>query len=208
MRAPILAILPEHPQPRVIDRAVSLLEAGELIVYPTDSYYGIGCDLFNKKALDKLYRVKGRDRRKPFAFVVPDLSEVARYAKVSNFAYRALRHLTPGPYTFILEATRLVPSVMQTRQKEVGIRVPESAVARALAERLGRPIVSTSATDPHGEPLISAGDVQDTLSHAVSLILDSGVLQNEPSTVISLVGDRVEILRQGKGDVSELLGRG
>ncbi|MFN7133545.1 MAG: L-threonylcarbamoyladenylate synthase, partial [Myxococcales bacterium] len=104
MRAPILAILPDHPQPRVIERAVALLEAGELIAYPTDTYYGIGCDLLNKKALEKLYQVKGRDRRKPLAFVVHDLSEVARYAKVSNFAYRTLRHLTPGPYTFILEA--------------------------------------------------------------------------------------------------------
>ncbi|MBL8910016.1 MAG: Sua5/YciO/YrdC/YwlC family protein, partial [Archangium sp.] len=111
--APIVEVDAHRPQPRTIDRAAEVLEGGGLIAYPTDTYYGIGCDLFSKKAIDRLYGIKNRDRKKPLAFLCPDLSEVAQYAKVSNFAYRIMKQLTPGPVTFVLEATRLVPDMMQ-----------------------------------------------------------------------------------------------
>jgi tRNA threonylcarbamoyl adenosine modification protein (Sua5/YciO/YrdC/YwlC family) len=205
MAAPIFSIDPEHPQPRLLDRAVTVLERGEVIAYPTDTYYGLGCDLLNKKAIDKLYLLKGHDRRRPMSVLVPDLAEVARYAKVSNYAYRLLRHLTPGAYTFVLEATRLVPEVMQTRQKTVGIRVPDDAVVRGLCERLGRPLVTTSAAKAGGEVLIGADEIQDEFGHGLAIIFDGGVRHSEPSTVISLLGDKVEVLRQGKGDVSAIL---
>jgi tRNA threonylcarbamoyl adenosine modification protein (Sua5/YciO/YrdC/YwlC family) len=124
---------------------------------------------------------------------------VAKYGHVSNFAYRTMKSLTPGAFTFILEATRLVPDAMMTKQKQVGIRVPDSVIARELAAALGRPIVTTSATDTEGEPLTDARDIKESLGHGLDLILDGGVRLMEPSTVVSLIGDSLEVLRQGKG---------
>ena len=199
MAAPILEVDPVHPQPRQVARAVAVLRDGGLVAYPTDTYYAIGCDLFSRKAIERLYQLKGRDRRKPLSFLCPDLSDVAKYGHVSTFAYRVMRQLTPGAFTFILPATRLVPEVMQTKQKQVGIRVPDSPLARELASGLGNPIVTTSAAAEEGEPLSDAKDVKDELGNRVDLILDAGIQAAEPSTVVSLIGDQIEILRQGKG---------
>ena len=206
MAAPILAVDPIHPQPRHVDKAVQLLEDGGLIAYPTDTYYGIGCDLFSKKAIDRLYALKDRDRKKPFSFLCPDLSDVAKYAHVSNFAYRTMRQLTPGPFTFVLEATRVVPMMMQTKQKQVGIRVPQAPLMLEISKRLGRPVVTTSATDKDGKPLIDAKDIKEALGNRLDLILDGGVQPSEPSTIVSLIGDRIEVVRQGKGIIVGLEG--
>jgi tRNA threonylcarbamoyl adenosine modification protein (Sua5/YciO/YrdC/YwlC family) len=197
--APIIEVDPVHPQPRTVERAVKVLEDGGLIAYPTDTYYGVGCDLNSKKAIDRLYGVKNRDRKKPLAILCPDLSDVAKYAKVSNFAYRIMRQLTPGPFTFVLEATKLVPDMMQTRQKQVGIRVPQAPLMLAIAAMLGRPIVTTSATDMDGRVLTDAKEIKDELGQRLDLILDGGVQPDEPSTVVSLIDDQIEVLRQGKG---------
>jgi len=197
--APILEVSSVHPQPRHVQRAAEVLEAGGLIAYPTDTYYGIGCDLTSKRAIDKLYAVKGRDRRKPLAFLCPDLSDVARYARVSNFAYRTMRQLTPGPFTFVLEATRLVPEMMQSKQKQVGIRVPQAPLMLAIAAKLGRPIVTTSATDADGAGLTDAKSIKEILGNRLDLILDGGEQPSEPSTIVSLIGDQIAVLRQGKG---------
>ncbi len=197
--APIVEVDPVHPQPRLVERAAKVLEDGGLIAYPTDTYYGIGCDLESKKAIDRLYAVKGRDRKKPLAFLCPDLSDVARYALVSKFAYRTMRQLTPGPFTFVLEATKLVPEMMRTKQRQVGIRVPQAPLMLAIAAKLGRPIVTTSATDAEGTVLTDAADIKENLGARLDLILDGGVQPNEPSTIVSLIGDQIEILRQGKG---------
>jgi tRNA threonylcarbamoyl adenosine modification protein (Sua5/YciO/YrdC/YwlC family) len=199
--APIIEVNADHPQPRHVQRAVEILSNGGVIAYPTDTYYGLGCDLGSKKGIEKLYQLKGRDRKKPLSFLCPDLSDVAKYAHVSNFAYRTMKGLTPGAFTFVLEATRLVPEVMMTKQKQVGIRVPDSGLARALAAALGRPIVTTSATNEEGEPLIDAKDIKDVLGNRLELILDGGVQLMEPSTVVSLVDDHIEVLRQGKGQL-------
>ncbi len=199
MAAPILEVNADHPQPRHVQRAVEILERGGVIAYPTDTYYGLGCDLGSKKAIERLYQLKARDRKKPLSFLCPDLSDVAKYAHVSNFAYRTMKSLTPGAFTFILKATRLVPETMMTKQKQVGIRVPDSELARALASALGRPIVTTSATDDEGEPLIDAKDIKESLGHGLDLILDGGVKLMEPSTVVSLEHDTLEVLREGKG---------
>lgn len=199
--APIIEVNAEHPQPRHVQRAVEVLSSGGLIAYPTDTYYGLGCDLGSKKGIERLYKLKGRDRKKPLSILCPDLSDVAKYAHVSNFAYRTMKSLTPGAFTFILEATRLVPEAMMSKQKQVGIRVPDSELARALAAALGRPIVTTSATDAEGEPLIDAKDIKDALGHGLDLILDGGVRLMEPSTVVSLLDDQLEVLRQGKGQL-------
>ncbi len=197
--APIIEVDPVHPQPRTIERAVKVLEDGGLIAYPTDTYYGVGCDLNSKKAIDRLYGVKNRDRRKPLAILCPDLSDVAKYAKVSNFAYRIMRQLTPGPFTFVLEATKLVPDMMQSKQKQVGIRVPQAPLMLAIAAMLGRPIVTTSATDMDGVVLTDAKEIKEALGQRLDLILDGGPQPDEPSTVVSLIDDQIEVLRQGKG---------
>jgi tRNA threonylcarbamoyl adenosine modification protein (Sua5/YciO/YrdC/YwlC family) len=199
--APIIEVNADFPQPRHIQRAVEILSSGGVIAYPTDTYFGLGCDLGSKKGIEKLYKLKGRDKKKPLSFLCPDLSDVAKYAHVSNFAYRTMKSLTPGAFTFILEATRLVPEAMMSKQKQVGIRVPDSELARALAAALGRPIVTTSATDAEGEPLIDAKDIKDALGHGLDLILDGGVRLMEPSTVVSLLDDQLEVLRQGKGQL-------
>jgi tRNA threonylcarbamoyl adenosine modification protein (Sua5/YciO/YrdC/YwlC family) len=197
--APIVEVDPVHPQPRLVERAAKVLEDGGLLAYPTDTYYGIGCDLLNKKAIDRIYALKGRDRKKPLAFLCPDLSDVARYAQVSNFAYRTMRQLTPGPFTFVLTATRLVPEMMQSKQKQVGIRVPQAPLMLAISARLGRPIVTTSATTEEGEVLVDARSIKEALGARLDLILDGGPQPAEPSTVVSLIGDQLEVLRQGKG---------
>jgi tRNA threonylcarbamoyl adenosine modification protein (Sua5/YciO/YrdC/YwlC family) len=202
--ARILPISPEHPEPHRVHRAVAILEAGGVIAFPTDSYYGLGCDLANKKAIERIYALKARDRRKPLSVICSDLSEISRYAKVSNFAYRALKRLTPGPFTFVLEATREIPDALESKQHTVGIRIPNAPVALALVEMLGRPLVSTSAAAPDGEPLIDPQEILDVFGHGLDLIIDGGYQLHEPSTVLSLIGDEVEILRQGKGEIRNL----
>jgi len=204
--APIQPIDPVHPQPRHVQRAVSLLEGGGLVAYPTDTYYAIGCDLFQKKAMERLASLKGRDGRKPFAFLCADLGEVAKYAIVSNENYRLMRRLLPGPYTFVLEATRLTPRTALTRQRQVGVRVPKAPVAIALVRGLARPLATTSAALPsHGEPLTDARDIQEHLGHSIDLILDGGVTLNQPSTVLDLTGPVPAVLREGKGTLAGVI---
>jgi len=200
MAANIQVIDSAHPQPHHIGRAVALLEAQGVIAYPTDTYYGIGCDIFSKKAIERVYRLKQRDRRKPLSFICADLADITQYAKVSNHAYRVLRRLTPGPFTFVLEATRVVPEILATKQKQVAIRVPDCPIAQALVRGLGRPLLSTSASNPDGEVLIDPVDIKDHLGYGLDLIIDGGYQLNEPSTVLSLVDDEVSVLREGKGD--------
>ena len=197
MSSPLAQIDVEHPQPRAIQRAVAALENGELIAYPTDSCYALGCDARARRAVERLYALKGRDHRKPFALLVPDLSDVARYAIVSNFAYRVLRQHTPGAFTFVLPATRLVPELLLNKQKQVGIRVPAAPVATELARALAGPLVTTTATGEDGEPLADPRDIKERYGHALALVLDAGLQAGHPSTVVSLLEDAVTILRQG-----------
>ena len=201
MAAPILLVDAQHAQPRHVARAVTVLQNGGLIAYPTDTFYAYGCDLFSKKGTERLYHLKGRPKDRPLTFVCADLSDLSRYASVTNFAHRVLRSLTPGAFTFILDATRLVPDAMRMPKGQVGIRVPDSPLVRTLAAELGHPLTATSATDPEGVVLTDAHDVKQVLGQGVDLILDGGVQLNEPSTVVSLVGDQLEVLRQGKGIV-------
>jgi tRNA threonylcarbamoyl adenosine modification protein (Sua5/YciO/YrdC/YwlC family) len=204
-RAPIQPIDPLHPQPRHIARAVAVLAGGGLVSYPTDTYYAIGCDLFQKRAIERMALLKQRDPKKPFAFLCGDLGEVAKYAIVDNEAFRLLRRLLPGPYTVILPATRVVPRTALTRQRSVGVRVPDAPVALALVHRLGRPLATTSAAVGGDEPLLDAADIQERLGHGLDLILDGGLKLNEASTVIDLTGSRPVVLRQGKGRVEGVL---
>jgi len=198
----LVAIHPEHPEPRKIQRAVEALQAGEIIAYPTDTVYGLGCDLTNRKAVERLYAIKRMDRRQPLAFICPDLSGIARWAIVENAQYRVLRHFLPGPYCFILGASREVPKLLQTKQSTVGIRVPDNAVCQALARELGRPIISTAAADPDGEPLIDTDDIVERFK-GLAMVLDGGVGKTIPTSVIDLTKGHAEIVREGAGAVDE-----
>jgi tRNA threonylcarbamoyl adenosine modification protein (Sua5/YciO/YrdC/YwlC family) len=184
---------------------VTALSGGGLVAFPTDSYYGLGCDLFDKRAIERIYLLKQLPRTQSLSFICQDLAEIARYAMVDNAAYRVLRRKVPGPFTFILPATRLVPDLVLRRQKTVGIRIPDSPIALELVRRLGHPIISTSAATPGGEVLIDARDIKEQLGHGLELILDGGTLANQPSSVIDLSGPEPVVTRVGKGDVSDLL---
>ncbi len=203
--AVMLSVHPQSPQGRHIARAVEMLRDDGVVVYPTDTVYGLGCDITSKRGVERIVRVKGRDPKKPMSFVCADLTHISRYARVSNFAYRVLKRFLPGGYTFVLEASREVPKLLLTKQKTVGIRVPDHAVALALVRELGNPILSTSANRTGGEPLNDPREIQDVLGKEVDAILECGVLPRVPSTVVSLVDDRVEVLRQGAGDASYFL---
>jgi tRNA threonylcarbamoyl adenosine modification protein (Sua5/YciO/YrdC/YwlC family) len=201
----MLSVYPQNPQGRHITRTVEVLRDHGVVVYPTDTVYGLGCDITSKKAVERITRIKGRDPKKPMSFVCADLTDISRYARVSNFAYRALRRFLPGPYTFVLEASREVPKMLLTRQKTVGIRIPDHATALALVKELGNPILSTSANPSGSDPLSNPAEIQDVLGKQVDIIFDCDVLPQIPSTVVSLVRDRVEVLRQGAGDASYFL---
>jgi tRNA threonylcarbamoyl adenosine modification protein (Sua5/YciO/YrdC/YwlC family) len=192
----LISINPKNPQKRLVNKVVEVLERGGLIVYPTDTFYGIGCDLFNKRAITRIYQLKRRPLTKPFSFVCADLKDISIYAKVSNYAYRVMRRSLPGPYTFILEGTRLVPKLMLTSRRTVGIRVPNNKICLAIVKSLGRPIISTSIN------LAEPSEIHDTYSSSVEIVIDGGVISYEPSTVISLVDDNPEVLREGKGEIN------
>lgn len=198
----LLAINPDHPEPRKVRRAVDVLAEGGVIAYPTDTVYGLGCDLTNKHAIDRLYAIKRMDRSHPLSFVCPDLSDIARYALVDNQVYRVLRRFLPGPYTFILAATREVPKLVQMKRKTVGIRVPASETVRALARELGRPIISSTAARPGEEPLVDPREIDSTF-RGLGLVLDAGAGGLVPTTVIDLTQSPPEIVRVGAGSVDD-----
>ncbi len=198
----LLAINPQNPQGRHIQRVVEALRQGNVIAYPTDTIYGIGCDIFNRKGVRKIYQIKQRDPRKPFSFICADLSDVSNYAQVSNFAYKIMRRHLPGPYTFVLEATRAVPDLLTTRQKTVGIRIPDNAIAMSIVRELGHPLVTTSVNISGQDIMNDPHDIQDELGRHLDVVIDGGIVSGDPSTVISLIDDRVELLREGCGDVS------
>jgi len=201
----ILSIQTHHPEPRKIRRAVEALEAGEVIAYPTDTVYGLGCDLTNKKAIDKLYAIKQMDRSHPVAFICPDLSDISRYAIVENQVYRVLRRFLPGPYCFILEATREVPKLVQSKRKTIGIRIPDHELIRAIARELGRPIASTTAQRAgEEEPHVDPREIDHTF-RGLGLVVDSGGGGIVPTTVIDLTASPPIIVREGAGSVEDFV---
>ena len=185
----ILAINAEHPQLRLIRKVVELLKNGGIIAYPTDTYYGIGCDIMNKGAIKKVYALKQREHTKPFSFICSDLTNISRYAQVTNYAYKTMKRLLPGPYTFVLKGSRDVPKMMLTKRKTAGIRVPDHAISLSLVSELGNPIISTSATTPDGRMLDTPAEIREHLGHALDCIIDGGPVSGKPSSVISLIDD-------------------
>jgi tRNA threonylcarbamoyl adenosine modification protein (Sua5/YciO/YrdC/YwlC family) len=197
----LIKINPKNPQDRLITKVVDVLKRGGIISYPTDSYYGIGCDIMNKRSIEKIYQLKQRHESKPFSFICSDLKNISHYAKVSNYAYKTMKRLLPGPYTFVLEGSKLVPKIMLTKRKTAGIRVPESAICMSLVEKLGNPIITTSATMPDGTILYDPSLIHDYFYPRIDIVIDGGPVPGEPSSVISLIDDVPEVIRKGKGDV-------
>ena len=188
-----------NPQTRYIQTAVEVLREGGLIIYPTDTVYGLGCDLFNKRAIQRIYQIKGMKKQKQLSFICPDLKDIARYAHVSNPAYKIMRRLLPGPYTFILPASREVPKILLENKKTIGIRVPDNTICHDLLKEFGDPIISTSAALPDQDYMNNPDDIEDQFGNLVDLFLDSGECGLAPSTIIDLTHDELSIVREGKG---------
>jgi tRNA threonylcarbamoyl adenosine modification protein (Sua5/YciO/YrdC/YwlC family) len=189
----------DNPQSRYLKMAADVLKDGGLLIYPTDSVYGLGCDLFNKNAVEKIYKNKGNDKRKLLSFICPDLKHISEYAYVSNAAYKIMKHLLPGPYTFILNATRQVPRILLEKRKTVGIRVPDNIVCQALLSEFGGPIISTSACLQEQEFLCDPDTIAETFAHLADLFLDTGPGGAELSTIVDFTQEEPVVIRQGKG---------
>ncbi len=198
----LLEINPSNPQNRLVTRVVEILEKGGVIAYPTDTTYGIGCSIFNKKGIERIYSIKQRERKKPFSFICSDLSDIARYAKVSNYQYKVMKRLLPGPYTFVLPAASIVPDLLVTKQKTVGIRIPENNICLSIVRALGHPIITTSANRSGEEPIGDPAEVERHMGRQLDLVVDGGYLSTAVSSVVSLINDFPEVLRKGIGDVS------
>jgi tRNA threonylcarbamoyl adenosine modification protein (Sua5/YciO/YrdC/YwlC family) len=199
----IFEINQDNPQLRHIKKIVGRIRQGAIICYPTDTGYGIGCDIFSPKAIKRIVQLKRRPHNKPFSFMCFDLKNISAYAHVSNTAYRLLKKNLPGPYTFVLPGTKLVPKVMTNRQKTVGIRVPENRICHALLEELGSPIINTSIPVNENGPIPTQFfEIEELLSNRVDIMIDGGPAFPDPSSVIDLTGDFPEIFRVGKGDVT------
>lgn len=198
----LLTINGDNPQMRLIRRAVQELNEGGIIGYPTDTAYGMGCDLLNRRGIEKIYEIKQRSKKQPFSIVCADLRDISNYAVVSNYAYKIMKRLLPGPYTFVLEASRLVPKILMPKRKTVGIRVPDNRICIDIVREFGRPIISTSVTTEDGGIMVDPFDMEEKFKNRIDLFVDGGIIALGLSSVVSLVDDVPEVIRVGRGDVS------
>ena len=198
----IIAVNPKNPQSRLIRRVVEVLEGGGVIGYPTDTIYGVGCDLFNPEAIRKIHRLKKLEGKKPLSFICSDLKDISHYAYVSNYAYKMMKRLLPGAYTFVLKATKLVPKIAMTKQNTVGIRIPDNTICLALVKELGHPIISTSVYKPDEGLYNDPAEIEERFGKQLDLVIDGGVIIAEHSSIIDLTDDFPKVIRKGKGDVS------
>ena len=198
----LIAINNQNPQTRLIRKAVEILRSGGIVIYPTDTVYGMGCDLFNKKGIERIYEIQRRDRRQPLSFICADLKDISRYARVSDDAYKIMKRLLPGPYTFILEASRAVPKIILPKRQTTGIRVPDNRICQDLVAEMGSPVISTSVKNGEGELLSDPRIIEELFGKRVDMIIDGGIIAATPSSVVSLLDEGVEVIRAGKGDVS------
>jgi tRNA threonylcarbamoyl adenosine modification protein (Sua5/YciO/YrdC/YwlC family) len=203
-----LKVHPINPQLRLLNRAAEIVRAGGVVVYPTDSTYAFGWSLGDKNALERVRRLRGIERDHDFTLACRDLSDIATYARVDNWAYRLLKALTPGPYTFILRATPQLPKRLQDpKRRSIGIRVPDHTIAQGLLGALGEPLMSSTLLLPNDPfPLTDPEDIRDRLEKHVDAIVDGGSCGLEPTSVLDLSGDEVVVVRKGKGDVAAFLG--
>ncbi len=204
--ARLVELHPADPQPRRIAEIVATIRSGGLLAYPTDSSYALGCHIGDKRAMDRIRRIRRTDKNHNFTLVCSDLSEISLYAKTDNWAYRLIKSLTPGPYTFILQATREVPKRLQhPRRKTIGIRVPDNAMVQAILGALGEPIMSSTLTLPGDDmPLTDVDEIEARIGHQIDMIVEGGTTGVEPTSVIDLSEGSINILRKGRGDTTAL----
>lgn len=202
MSVQIIEFNSEYPQPRKIEMVRRCLTDGGVIAFPTDSTYGLGCDIYSRTAIDRLYQLRNRSPKKPFTFLCADLSDLAQYANVQNSAYRLMKKMTPGPYTFILDATQLVPKIMRSNRYTVGIRVPDNTICNELIRALGNPIISTTARS-NDEMFADPQEIKTVFGHGLDLIVDAGYIYPEPTTVLDLTQELPALIRKGKGQWEE-----
>ncbi|OGP92917.1 MAG: threonylcarbamoyl-AMP synthase [Deltaproteobacteria bacterium RBG_16_48_10] len=198
----IITINDKNPQKRLIRKVVEVLGQGGVIGYPTDTIYGFGCDLFNPEAIQKIHRLKKMEGKKPLSFICSDLKDISRYAYVSNYAYKVMKRLLPGAYTFILKATKLVPKIAQTKQQTVGIRIPDNKICLTLVRELGHPIISTSVSKLNEGLYNDPAEIEERFGKQLDLVIDGGVIVAEHSSIIDLTGDFPKVIRVGKGGLS------
>ncbi|WP_086931320.1 L-threonylcarbamoyladenylate synthase [Agarilytica rhodophyticola] len=205
--AQFFSIHPDNPQSRLISQAVDIIKRGGLVAYPTDSAYALGCHIGDKMALDRIRAIRQLDKHHNFTLMCRDLSELANYARVDNTAFRLIKSHTPGPYTFILNATSEVPRrLMHPKRKTLGMRVPQNHIALALLEELGEPLMSSSLILPgDSTPLTDPYDIRETLEHQLELVIDGGYCGMEPTSVIDLTGEEPVIVREGCGDIRDFV---
>ena len=209
MAASFIRLYEENPDPRKITQIVNVLRSGGLIIYPSDTIYGLGCDIFNQKAVDRVRRIKNiNDKKMDLAFVCYDLSHLSVYAKnVSTPVFKLMKKILPGPYTFILNASSKVPRILKVKKKKVGIRIPNNRIPREIVQELGNPIVTTSLHDDD-KILEYATDpelIYEQYKNQVDLIIDGGYGDNQASTIIDYSGEELEIIREGKGEINKFL---
>jgi tRNA threonylcarbamoyl adenosine modification protein (Sua5/YciO/YrdC/YwlC family) len=200
----IISIHPQNPQARQIQRVIEILKKGGVVAYPTDTLFGIGCDVTCPGAIDTIARLKGKNKATTFSFLCKDFQQADLYVKISQQAFRIMKHVLPGPYTFILPATSYVPKKIFVKRKTVGIRIPDHLVCRALIEALGNPIANTSIETEEDTWAGDAYSVEEMIGHQMDAVIDGGECDMLPSTVIDLTDDTPVVLRKGKGDISFL----
>lgn len=198
----LLAMNTQNPPARNVKRAVEALKSGGIIVYPTDTTYALGCDLFDKRAVEKILSIKRMPKDKLLSLICPDLKTVSQYGFVSNQSYKLMKRCLPGPYTFVLKATQLVPRIMMTRQKTIGVRMPQDNIALAIVTELGHPIITASAALPGEEAMSEPYEINARVGHVVEVVIDAGIILPNPSTIVDLSVEPPVIIREGKGDIS------
>jgi len=203
--AQLIEVHPTDPQPHRVKSIVRIIRDGGLVAYPTDSSYAFGCRIGDKKAIDRIHRIRRTDKKHNFTLVCADLSEISVYARVENWAYRLIKSLTPGPYTFILPATRQLPKMLQNpKRRTIGIRVPDHPLVSAMLEELGEPIMSSTLLLPGEElPLTDPLEIEERIGNQIDAVIDAGPTGIEPTSVLDLSSGTIEVLRVGRGDVSQ-----
>ncbi len=196
---------PARPKKKVTAFIKESLDNGAIIGYPTDTFYGLGCDLFNIKAIKTLYAMRGLSEKRPLSLIFRDIKDISNYAILTDFAFQVLKSTLPGAYTFILNAKRIVPRLLMTGKKEVGVRMPDHPVPLSLVNLLGRPIINTTAKVIGQDAPCDPKDIERYFKGQIAFVIDGGIISGEPSTVISLVDDGVNVLRVGKGALTDLL---
>jgi tRNA threonylcarbamoyl adenosine modification protein (Sua5/YciO/YrdC/YwlC family) len=209
MPAELIKIYPENPDPRRIQKIVDILRDGGVIIYPTDTIYGMGCDIFNQKAIERICQIKGvKPQKHNFSFICYDLSNIAEFTRaLSTPVFKLMKKALPGPFTFILEANNKVPKLLNNKKKTVGIRVPDHPIPRILVKELGQPILTTSIRDEDDVIEYSTDPelIYEKYKDIVDAVVDGGYGNNVASTVIDCTGEEIEIVRQGKGEINEII---